>query len=47
VSWSGPGVLQQSSELLSSGTPWTDVPGNPNPHTFMPTGEKRFFRLGE
>jgi hypothetical protein len=46
VSWSGPGVLQHSSELLITGTQWTAVPGNPNPYTFMPTGEKRFFRLG-
>ena len=47
VSWSGPGVLQHSSELLSTGTQWTAVPNNPNPYTFMPTGEKRFFRLGQ
>ena len=41
-----PGILQQSSTLQNTGTPWTNVPGNPNPHTFMPLpGQNLFFRM--
>jgi hypothetical protein len=49
VSWTGAGVLRQTSALLPSGTVWTDVPGNPNPYTFTPasSSEVRFFSLRE
>lgn len=41
-----PGVLQQSSTLQNTGTLWTNVPGNPNPHTFTPVpGQNLFFRV--
>lgn len=47
ISWSGSGVLQQTSTLPAAGTPtWSDVPGNPNPYVFTPTaGQNRFFSL--
>jgi len=46
ISWSGSGVLQEATQLLNSGTVWTYVPGNPNPHVVTPgAGGKRFFRL--
>jgi hypothetical protein len=41
-----PGVLQQSTTLQSTGTQWTNVPGNPNPHTFTPVPvQGLFFRI--
>jgi hypothetical protein len=46
VSWTGAGILQQTSALLPTGTDWDDVPGNPNPYTFTPAaGTQRFFSL--
>jgi len=46
ITWSGSGVLQETADLQSSGTVWTDVAGNPtSPYTFTPTGEKKFYRL--
>jgi hypothetical protein len=47
VSWTGGGVLRQTTALQSPGTVWTDVPGNPNPYTFTPASptEMRFFSL--
>ena len=47
VSWTGAGILQQTTELQSSGTVWTDVAGNPNPYVFTPPAgsNMRFFSL--
>jgi len=46
ISWSGSGVLQETTQLLNSGTSWTYVPGNPNPHIVTPDpGTRRFLRL--
>jgi hypothetical protein len=45
ISWSGSGTLQETADLQSPTTQWNDVPGNPNPYVFTPTGDRRFFSL--
>ena len=46
LNWSG-GVLQETTNLLNTGTSWTDVPGTPSTsYIFTPaSGPPRFFRL--
>ncbi len=41
------GILQEATTLVGSGpgTMWTDVAGATTPHSFLPTGQTRFFRL--
>jgi hypothetical protein len=46
ITWTGDGVLQQTTTLVNGSTSWTDVAGNPSgTYTFTPTGEKKFFSL--
>ena len=46
ISWTNGGILQQATTLLNNGTGWTDVPGNPNPHTFtLPASGNLFYRV--
>ena len=46
VNWFG-GTLVETTQLLSGGTVWTNVPGNPSsPYTFAPVpGTQRFFAV--
>ena len=47
ISWSGPGTLQEASNLTGNQTDWSDVPGNPpSPVTVSPASSARkFYRL--
>jgi hypothetical protein len=41
------GTLQETAELLTGSSTWSDVPGNPNPYILTVTpGTRRFFRIG-
>jgi hypothetical protein len=46
ISWDGTGTLQEASDVLGGGAGFTDVtPAPTSPHTFTPTGARKFFRL--
>jgi len=46
IPWTGGGVLQETTDLESAGTNWSDVPAPSNPYIFTPAPlTKRFFRL--
>jgi hypothetical protein len=47
ITWTGAGVLQQTTNLLNGvgATQWSDVPGNPpGTYTVPSTGQRLFFR---
>jgi len=47
IQWPGCGTLQQTTGALDQTwfLNWSDVPGNPNPYRFTPTGEGKVFRV--
>jgi hypothetical protein len=45
ISWTNGVQLQETMILNGTNTIWTNVPGNPNPYTFSPTGVAKYFSL--